>query len=89
MRRTGPIWEKRMWPARRRGSAVVDVFWSDLALDDLEEGEVGIAEARTALNEGGTAGSDLSHSFGNEIDEDRWLSDVLGGFFDEVSSHRC
>lgn len=78
-----------MWPARRRGSAVVDVFWRDLALDDLEEGEVSIAEARTAFNEGGTAGSDLTHSLGNEIDKDRWLSDVLGGFFDEVCSHRC
>lgn len=78
-----------MWPVCRKGSAIVDVEWCDLALNDFEEGEIGITKARTAFDEGGTAGSDLTHSFGNEIDKDRGFGDVLGGFFDEVSSHKC
>ena len=46
------------------------------------------ATARQAIDEGRTTGCDLTDPLGDEIDQDRILSDVLGGFFDEVSSHR-
>lgn len=88
MRRTGPIWKTIIWPARRKGSVVVDVQRGDLALNDLEKGKVGITESWTTIDEGRTTGGDLAHPLGDEIDEDRILFDMLGGFFDEVSSHK-
>ncbi len=71
------------------GSGLVGhILKLDLALDDLQKGDVRLTQTRTTLDERRTAAVELTDTLRDHVDEDRRIFDDLGGLFDEFSFHR-
>jgi hypothetical protein len=59
----------------------------DFAFDDLSESDVGIAHAGAAIDERWAAGGELFDSFGDEVDQHRWVGDDQCGLVNEFGFH--
>jgi len=62
-------------------------FVSELARDDFLERDVSEGSARTHLHHGPMSQAELTHSLGDDIDQELLIGDDLGCFLKELSRH--
>ena len=62
-------------------------FVSELARDDFLERDVSEGSARTYLHHGPMSQAELTHSLGDDIDQELLIGDDLGCFLKELSRH--
>ena len=62
-------------------------FVSELAGDDFLERDVSEGSARTHLHHGSMSQAELTHSLGDDIDQELLIGDDLGCFLKELSRH--
>ena len=62
-------------------------FVSELARDDFLEGDVSEGSARTHFHHGPMSQAELTHSLGDDIDQELLIGDDLGCFLKELSRH--
>src|SRR5690606_37142990 len=60
---------------------------SDFPLDDFGQGDVRHTHARTGRNERRSTAVQLSDTLGNQVDQDEWVGDNIGGLIDKIAFH--